>query len=75
MKVQEGPLVHIKVSAHPRSRFIRKGCDGEEKKNGENSGLVSSLPIDRLMATDCNTKKNGVTKRLSALVPALNRTL
>ena len=42
MKVQEGPLVHIKVPAHPRSRFMRKGCDGEEKNNGENSGLLTS---------------------------------
>ena len=43
---------------------MRKGRDGEwkmekkwnEKKenNGENSGPLSSLPVDRLTATNCN---------------------
>ena len=45
---------------------MRKGRDGEkmekmEKKkwngmenNGENSGPLTSLPVDRLTATDCN---------------------
>ena len=41
---------------------MRKGRDGEWKKNGkngmenngENSGPLTSLPVDRLTATDCN---------------------
>ena len=40
---------------------MRKGRDGEWKKNGkwkknngENSGPLTSLQVDRLMATDCN---------------------
>ena len=41
---------------------MRKGRDGEwkmekwEKKenNGENSGPLTSLPVDRLRETDCN---------------------
>ena len=42
---------------------MRKGRDGEwngkwKKKNGENngenSGPLTSLPVDRLTATDCN---------------------
>ena len=41
---------------------MRKGRDGE-KKNGmventdENSGPLTSLPVDRLTATDCNAAK------------------
>ena len=41
--------------------FMRKGRDGEwkmengkKKNNGENSGPLTSLPVDRLTATDCN---------------------
>ena len=38
---------------------MRKGCDGEEngrkmENNDENSGPLTSLPVDRLTATDCN---------------------
>ena len=39
---------------------MRKGRDGEWKKkwkmenNGENSGPLTSLQVDRLTATDCN---------------------
>ena len=39
---------------------MRKGRDGENGKkdgmenNGENSGSIMSLPVDRLTATDCN---------------------
>ena len=37
---------------------MRKGRDGEwkkwEKNNGENSGPLTSLQVDRLTATDCN---------------------
>ena len=38
---------------------MSKGRDGEkkdkmEKNNGENSGPLPSLPVDRLTATDCN---------------------
>ena len=39
---------------------MRKGRDGEwngkwNGNNGENSGPLKSLPVDRLTATDCNT--------------------
>ena len=45
---------------------MRKGRDGEWKKwngmkkenNGENSGPLSSLPVDRLTATDCNAYRS-----------------
>ena len=49
---------------------MRKGRDGEwkmEKKkwkkwkmenNGENSGPLTSLPVDRLTATDCNADRS-----------------
>ena len=41
---------------------MRNVDDGEEKKkkekkrekNGDNSGPLTSLPVDRLTATDCN---------------------
>ena len=36
---------------------MRKGRDGEngmEWNNDENSGPLTSLPVDRLTATDCN---------------------
>ena len=38
---------------------MRKGRDGEnggemKENNGENSGPLTSLPVDRLTATDCN---------------------
>ena len=39
---------------------MRNVDDGEKKKknkrkkNGENSGPLTSLPVDRLTATDCN---------------------
>ena len=37
---------------------MRKVDDGEKRKkgekNGENSGPLMSLPVDRLTATDCN---------------------
>ena len=40
---------------------MRKGRDGEwkmekkwKKNNGENSGPLTSLPVNRLTATDCN---------------------
>ena len=32
---------------------MEKKWNGMEN-NGENSGLLSSLPVDRLTATDCN---------------------
>ena len=46
----------------PSTPSMRKGRDGElkmengmeKKNNGENSGPLSSLPVDRLTATDCN---------------------
>ena len=47
----------------PSTPSMRKGRDGEngmEKKenNGENSGPLSSLPVDRLTATDCNADRS-----------------
>ena len=41
---------------------MRKGCDREKmekmengmENNDENSGPLTSLPVDRLTATDCN---------------------
>ena len=35
---------------------MRKGRDGKKngENNGENSGPLTSLPVDRLTATDCN---------------------
>ena len=37
---------------------MRKGRDGKKmerkKNNGENSGPLTSLQVDRLTATDCN---------------------
>ena len=46
---------------------MRKGRDGEKKmengmekmeNNGENSGPLTSLPVDRLTATDCNADRS-----------------
>ena len=40
---------------------MRKGCDREKKmveNNDENSGPLSSLPVDRLTATDCNADRS-----------------
>ena len=40
---------------------MRKGRDGEKKwknNNGENSGPLLSLPVDRLTATDCNADRS-----------------
>ena len=42
---------------------MRKGRDGEElkteeeKNNGENSGPLTLLPVNRLTATDCNADR------------------
>ena len=42
----------------PSTPSMRKGHDGEELNGMENSGEISgpltSLPVDRLTATDCN---------------------
>ena len=60
---------------------MRKGRDGEWKKwkkngkwkkknNGENSGPLTSLQVDRLTATDCNAaalaKRKGTSRAWSA---------
>ena len=39
------------------SLCMRKGRNGgeNEEKNGKNSGPLMSLPVDHLMATDCNS--------------------
>ena len=45
---------------------MRKGRDGEWKmekmekmeNNGENSGPLTPLPVDRLTATDCNADRS-----------------
>ena len=41
---------------------MRKGRDGEwwwwKKNNGENSGPLTSMPVDRLTATDCNADRS-----------------
>ena len=47
----------------PSTPSMRKGRDGEWKKNGmgnngENSGPLTSLPVDRLTATDCNADRS-----------------
>ena len=50
---------------------MRKGRDGEkmEKKkmenNGENSGPLTSLPVNRLTATDCNAAARANTGNIS----------
>ena len=56
----DGPLLLNKFF-DPSTPSMRKGRDGEKKwkkwkmeNNGENSGPLSSLPVDRLTATDCN---------------------
>ena len=37
------------------------------ENNGENSGPLTSLPVDRLMATDCNAAARAkIAKGLSA---------
>ena len=40
----------------PSIQSMRKGRDGEKMKenNGENSGPLTSLPVDRLNGDDCN---------------------
>ena len=53
----------------PSTPSMRKGRDGEWKmengkkmekmeNNGENSGPLTSLPVDRLTATDCNADRS-----------------
>ena len=50
----------------PNTPSIRKGHDGENEKKregeienkGENSGPLSSLPVDRLTGTDCNADRS-----------------
>ena len=43
---------------------MRKGRDGEKwnggggKNNGENNGPLTSLPVNRLTATDCNADRS-----------------
>ena len=39
------------------NRFIRQRRNGMEN-NGENSGPLTSLPDDRLTATDCNADRS-----------------
>ena len=46
----------------PSTPSMRKGRDGEwngmeKENNGENSGPLTSLPVDRLTATDCNADR------------------
>ena len=41
------------------------------ENNGENSGPLTSLPVDRLMATDCNAAARA-KKMKTALKPFLN---
>ena len=57
---------------------MRKGRDGEWKKNGmewkmenngENSGPLTSLPVDRLTATDCNAAARANLKSDTAFLP------
>ena len=49
----------------PSTPSIRKGRDGEKiekrkrkKNSGENSGPLSSLPVDSLTATDCKADRS-----------------
>ena len=54
------PMNFCKISFfYPSTPSMRKGHDGENGKdgmenNGENSGPLTSLPVDRLAATDFN---------------------
>ena len=53
------PSTFAKLVFYPSTPSMRKGRDGEWKKwrkknNGENSGPLTSLQVDRLTATDCN---------------------
>ena len=50
---------------------MRKGCDGEtEKTEGKKKKIMvkivatTSLPVDRLMATDCNAAARAKNKHL-----------
>ena len=50
------------------------GRDGEKKmelkmeNNGENSGPLTLLPVDRLMATDCNAAARANKLKLALLI-------
>ena len=51
----------------PSTPSMRKVDDGEKKKtrekNGENSGPLTLLPVDRLTATDCNADARAKRKK------------
>ena len=50
----------------PSRRKGRNGGEWREKNNGENCGPLTSLPVDRLTATDCNADaraKNSFDKK------------
>ena len=52
----------------PRTPSMRKGRDGGEngmENNGENSGPLTSLPVDRLTATNCNADAHAKIRELS----------
>ena len=47
------------------------------ENNGENSGPLTSLPVDRLMATDCNAAARAKVKTTSMMrtTSSMNKTL
>ena len=54
----------------PSTPFMRKGPNGENGKktenNGENSGPLTSLQVDRMTATDCNAAARAKISHLRA---------
>ena len=58
-------LFNVDKFFDPSTPSMRKGRDGEwngkkkwKKNNGENSGPLSLLPVDRLTPTDCNADRS-----------------
>ena len=57
---------------------MRKGRDGEnggemKENNGENSGPLTSLPVNRLTATDCNAPARAKTLNTTYLISTHHR--